>query len=40
MKKNKKNNLTFPPEEQSWVCIAVDEAHLLINQDNPIYRNW
>ncbi|WP_101519382.1 Mbov_0397 family ICE element conjugal transfer ATPase [Spiroplasma melliferum] len=40
MKKNKKNNLTLPPEEQSWVCIAVDEAHLLINQDNLLALNY
>ncbi|WP_424527530.1 hypothetical protein [Spiroplasma endosymbiont of Glossina fuscipes fuscipes] len=28
------------PKQQSWICITVDEAHLLINQDNMLALNY
>ncbi|WP_053391589.1 VirB4 family type IV secretion system protein [Spiroplasma kunkelii] len=40
MKKNKEDNLNLPPEQQSWICIAIDEAHLLINEDNLLALNY
>jgi len=34
--KNKNKNAKLPIEQQEWICIAVDEAHLLINKQNLI----
>lgn len=34
--KNKNFNEKLPIEQQEWICIAVDEAHLLINKQNLI----
>ncbi|WP_375315663.1 hypothetical protein [Spiroplasma endosymbiont of Tipula paludosa] len=40
MKKNKEENMNLPSDQQSWICIAVDEAHLLINEDNMLALNY
>lgn len=34
--KNKNRNELLPEKDQEWVCIAVDEAHLLIDKHNLI----
>lgn len=40
VKQNKAKNETLPMTEQQWICIAIDEAHLLINENNTLALNF
>lgn len=40
VKQNKAKNQTLPIAEQQWICIAIDEAHLLINENNTLALNF
>ncbi|WP_342256704.1 VirB4 family type IV secretion system protein [Spiroplasma endosymbiont of Poecilobothrus nobilitatus] len=40
VKKNKEKNETLPIAEQQWICIAIDESHLLINENNALALNF
>lgn len=40
VKQNKAKNETLPMTEQQWICIAVYETHLLINENNTLTLNF
>ncbi len=40
IKENKAKNLKLPKEKQQWICLAIDEAHLLINKENEHCLNF
>ncbi|WP_400248910.1 hypothetical protein [Spiroplasma sp. ald] len=40
VKQNKAKNQALPIAEQQWICIAIDEAHLLINENNTLALNF
>lgn len=40
VKQNKAKNKTLTITEQQWICIAIDEAHLLINENNTLALNF
>lgn len=40
VKQNKAKNEKLPITEQQWICIAIDEAHLLINENNTLALNF
>ncbi|WP_342273394.1 hypothetical protein [Spiroplasma endosymbiont of Acasis viretata] len=40
VKQNKAKNEKLPITEQQWICIAIDEAHLLINENNILVLNF
>ncbi|WDA54933.1 MAG: AAA-like domain protein (plasmid) [Spiroplasma endosymbiont of Drosophila atripex] len=40
VKQNKAKNETLPMSKQQWICIAIDEAHLLINENNNLALNF
>lgn len=40
IKQNKAKNETLPMTKQQWICIAIDEAHLLINENNTLALNF
>lgn len=40
VKQSKAKNQTLPIVEQQWICIAIDEAHLLINENNTLALNF
>ncbi|MFU0252142.1 VirB4 family type IV secretion system protein [Spiroplasma sp. Moj] len=40
VKQNKAKNEALPIAEQQWICIAIDEAHLLINENNTLALNF
>ncbi|UNF62774.1 Mbov_0397 family ICE element conjugal transfer ATPase [Spiroplasma poulsonii] len=40
VKQNKAKNQALPIAEQQWICIAIDEAHLLINENSTLALNF
>ena len=40
VKDNKAKNETLPVDKRQWVCIAIDEAHLLINENSILALNF
>lgn len=40
IKLNKIKNENLPLLEQNWICIAIDEAHLLVNENNSLALNF
>ena len=40
IKNNKKINDTLPIDKKQWICLAIDEAHLLVNKQNLACLNF
>ena len=40
IKLNKNRNDLLPQKQQKWICLAIDEAHLLVNKENLACLNF